>query len=249
MKIIPAIDLLNASCVRLYKGNYSTSTIYSTDPVQSALTICASGCTRLHVVDLDAARNKGKTNRETIQNIRNAVPRAIIEVGGGIRTEKDVEELLAIGVDKLILGTVFARNPLIAKDWTKKYGNVFIAGIDALDGEVKVSGWEENTRLNDSDLARSAADNGIISIIYTNINRDGTLSGPDIENTLRIAETSGLPVIISGGISSNNDFERINKYKTTQIAGVITGKALYEEKIDLAKAVQLYDTETSGVVW
>lgn len=249
MKIIPAIDLLNASCVRLLKGNYRTSTIYSTNPVQSAVEICSSGCTRLHIVDLDAARNDGKTNRQTIKNIRDAVPRAVIEVGGGIRTEQDVEELLGIGIDRLILGTVFARNPGIAEKWTARYGNVFIAGIDALGGEVKISGWEEKTRLQDSDLAKSAADNGIISIIYTNINRDGMLSGPDIENSLRMADASGLPVIISGGISGNNDFQRIKELENTQIAGVITGKALYEDKIDLAEAVQLYDTETLGVVW
>ncbi len=249
MKIIPAIDLLNAACVRLYRGDYNNSTVYSGDPVQTAIQICRSGCSRLHIVDLDAARNRGKTNRKTIKKIREAVPDVIIETGGGIRTEKDVEELLGIGINRLILGTAFARNPSIASKWTNQYGSFFIAGIDALDGEVKISGWEEGSMIKDSDLAKKAADNGIISIIYTNINRDGTLSGPDIENSIRIAKASGLPVIISGGISSDNDFHRIQEQGTAGIAGVITGKAFYEGKIDLKKMVTLYESETSGAIW
>ncbi len=249
MKIIPAIDLLSNECVRLFRGNYNKSTVYSTDPVQTAVEICTSGCSRLHIVDLDAARNRGNHNRDVIKGIRAALPGIILEVGGGIRTEKDVEELLAIGIDRLILGTVFARNPATAKKWTRQYGPLFIAGIDALEGKVKVSGWEEDSRIEDTELAKAAADNGIISIIYTNIITDGTLSGPDIDNSLRIAETSGLPVILSGGISSNDDFRRIAECNSDKIAGVITGKALYEHAVNLKRAVKLYETKTAGAVW
>lgn len=249
MKIIPAIDLLGGLCVRLVKGNYNNSTVYSSSPAQTAREICASGCSRLHIVDLDAARNRGKNNREVIRTIRTVVPNVIIEVGGGIREEKDVENLLEIGVDRLILGTVFAKNPVIAEKWTKRYGSIFIAGIDALNGEVKISGWEESSNIHDDILAKKAAQMGIVSIIYTNISRDGTLTGPDIKNSIRIADSCGLPIIISGGISCDNDFKRITEYKNDSIAGVITGKALYEGKINLKKSVSLYDDGESGEAW
>lgn len=237
MIIIPAIDLLDGSCVRLFKGNYNESTIYTSDPVEMAKKLVSAGCERIHIVDLDAARGKGKNNREIIRKIRNNID-VIIETGGGIRTGDDVKELLDIGIDRLILGTVFAKTPEIAGRWTEKYGNHFIAGIDALKGEVKISGWEEGSSLKDGDLAKQAAENGIISIIYTNIDKDGTLEGPDIENTIRIAEVSKLPVIVSGGISDENDFKIISDLNHPGIAGVITGKAVYENRIDLKLAIE-----------
>ena len=237
MIIIPAIDLLDGSCVRLLKGNYSESTIYSSDPLDMAKKLVSSGCERLHIVDLDAARGKGKNNREIIRRIRNNID-VIIETGGGIRTDSDVKELLNIGVDRLILGTIFANNPEIAGEWTSKYGNHFIAGIDALNGEVKISGWEEDSSLKDDDLAKQAAMYGIISIIYTNIDKDGTLEGPDITNSVRIAEVSKLPVIVSGGISCENDFKIIADLNHPGLAGVITGKAVYENRIDLKLAIE-----------
>lgn len=237
MIIIPAIDLLDGSCVRLVKGNYNDSTIYSSDPVKMAKKLLSAGCERLHIVDLDAARGKGKNNRDIIRKIRNSID-VVIETGGGIRTDSDVKELLDIGIDRLILGTVFAKNPEIAGMWTEEFGNYFIAGIDALNGEVKISGWEEGSLLKDTDLAKQAAENGIISIIYTNIDKDGTLEGPDIKNSVRIAEISKLPVIVSGGISSENDFNVIADLNHPGIAGVITGKAVYENRIDLKLAIE-----------
>lgn len=249
MNIIPAIDLLGGSCVRLTRGNYSESTIYSPDPVETAIRICSSGCGRLHIVDLDAARNNSITNREAIRRIRRAVPDAVLETGGGIRGKKDVEELLEIGLDRLILGTVFAEDPSIAEEWTKEYGKIFIAGIDALNGEVKISGWEKGSSIKDIDLALTASKSGIISIIYTNIDRDGTLNGPDIKNTLRIAEISGLPVIISGGISSEEDFKAILEKGNSRIFGAITGKALYEDKFNLKSIVEKYDSDPEGELW
>lgn len=237
MILIPAIDLLDGSCVRLLKGNYNESTIYTSDPVEMAKKLVAFGCERLHIVDLDAARGKGKNNRKIIRKIRNSID-VVIETGGGIRTETDVKELLGIGIDRLILGTVFAKNPEIAGKWTEKFGNYFIAGIDALNGEVKISGWEEGSSLKDTDLAKLADKNGIISIIYTNIDKDGTLEGPDITNSIRIAEVSKLPVIISGGISSEKDFKVISDLNHPGIAGVITGKAVYEDRINLQIAIE-----------
>lgn len=249
MIIIPAIDILDGACVRLLKGNYNESTIYTSNPVEMAKTLVGSGCERLHIVDLDAARGKGKNNREIIRKIRNSID-VVIETGGGIRTEADVKELLEIGVDRLILGTVFAKNPEIAGQWTEKYGNHFVAGIDALNGDVKISGWEESSSLKDTTLAEQAAKNGIISIIYTNIDKDGTLEGPDIENSIRIAEVSKLPVIISGGISSDNDFKLISDLNHSGIAGVITGKAVFENRIDLQKVIEKYQKPfKNGGIW
>ena len=239
MIIIPAIDILDGACVRLLKGNYNESTIYTSNPVEMAKKLVDSGCGRLHIVDLDAARDRGKNNREIIRKIRNSID-VVIETGGGIRTDADVKELLDIGIDRLILGTVFAKNPAIAGEWTAKYGNHFIAGIDALKGEVKISGWEEGSSMQDTALAKQAAENGIISIIYTNIDKDGTLEGPDIENSIRIAEVSKLPVIISGGISSIADFKKISELNHSWLAGVITGKAVYENRIDLQKVIEKY---------
>ena len=239
MIIIPAIDILDGSCVRLLKGNYNESTIYTSDPVEMAKKLVDSGCERLHIVDLNAARGRGKNNREIIRRIRNSID-IVIETGGGIRSDADVKELLDIGIDRLILGTVFARNPEIAGQWTEKYGNYFIAGIDALNGEVKISGWEEGSSFADTTLAEHAAKNGIISIIYTNIDKDGTLEGPDIENSIRIAEVSKLPVIISGGISSDDDFKVISDLNHPGIVGVITGKAVYENRFDLQKVIGKY---------
>ena len=238
MTIIPAIDLLEGRCVRLYKGQYDQSRVYDRDPAATAAEFVRQGAERIHLVDLGAARG-GENNREVIRAIRKAVP-AVIEVGGGIRSEADVEELLELGVDRLIVGTVLAREPRKVEGWVKAYGRVFIAGIDALEGRVKVSGWEEGSGLSDTELARQAADLGIISIIYTNIDRDGTLEGPDLESTRRIARESGLPVILSGGISGPADLEAVcsgPEARKEGIRGIITGKALYEGRLDLADAV------------
>ncbi|MBR4376410.1 MAG: 1-(5-phosphoribosyl)-5-((5-phosphoribosylamino)methylideneamino)imidazole-4-carboxamide isomerase, partial [Spirochaetia bacterium] len=156
MLIIPAIDLLDGKCVRLYKGDYSKVTVYSDDPVSMARGFVASGAKRIHLVDLDAARG-GANNRSVIAKICREVD-ALFELGGGIRTEDDVKEILDIGIDRLILGTAFAKNPDCGARWTAQYGKKFIAGIDALNGEVKVSGWQQGAKIEDTWLAKKAAE-------------------------------------------------------------------------------------------
>jgi phosphoribosylformimino-5-aminoimidazole carboxamide ribotide isomerase len=251
MTIIPAIDLLGGRCVRLYKGRYDESVTYNDDPVKTAEAFCEAGARRIHVVDLDAARSDG-SNRTVLREIRRAVP-AVIETGGGIRSEKDVEELLEAGADRLILGTVLVRNPDLVEGWIRKYGPRFIAGIDALNGLVKVAGWEKSGGVSDLDLASRAAELGFISIIYTNIDRDGTLEGPDLERTLQVAEASGLPVIVSGGISGIGDCQRAARHLrppgSPGITGIITGKAVYEGRIDLAEAVKSVQTDEEEFLW
>ncbi len=247
MLIIPAIDLLDGKCVRLYKGDYSKVTVYSDDPVAMARSFVTSGAKRIHLVDLDAARGSAN-NRSIIADICRQVD-ALFELGGGIRTQDDVKEIVDIGVDRLILGTVFAKDPECGARWTARFGKKFIAGIDALNGEVKVSGWQQGVRMADTELAKKAAECGMCSIIYTNIVKDGTLSGPDTERTLTIAEVSGLPVTVSGGISCAQDFADIvhNPRCAGRIGGIITGKGFYEKRFDLASVIARYQIEEDMV--
>lgn len=248
MLIIPAIDILDGKCVRLVKGDYSRVTVYSDDAVSVAVNLEKAGAKRIHIVDLDAARGEGKNNRKIISAIREKTE-AVLELGGGIREESDIKEIISAGIDRLILGTIFAGEPEKCIGWIEKYGKRFIAGIDALDGEVKVSGWEKGSGLSDTALAGKAKDAGFISTIYTNISRDGMLSGPDIERSCLIAEKSSLPVIVSGGISCERDFSDIAGEKRCggKIAGIITGKAFYEGKFDLAEVISKYQRDTEIV--
>ena len=247
MVFIPSIDILDGSCVRLLKGDYNEVTQYGDDPVSIGRDFGQKGARRLHVVDLNAARGAGD-NRKTISEIRKVFA-GVLEVGGGVRRADDVKGLIDIGVDRLIVGTVLARDPDTVAAWVATYGNLLIGGIDSRDGLVKVSGWEEDSGVKDIELAHTAAEIGIISLVFTNIDRDGTLTGPDVAGTERIARESGLPIILSGGISSMDDLENIAKHNTGSIAGVISGKAVYEGKIDIDKALSLYGREITDVPW
>ncbi len=244
MLIIPAIDIIDGKCVRLYKGDYSKVTNYSESPADVAVQLEEAGAKRIHIVDLDAAKGEGVNNRKTISEIRKKTS-AVLELGGGIRADDDIKEILDIGIDRLILGTVFARKPEIGAEWIAKYGKNFIAGIDALNGDVKVSGWEKGSGVKDTELAAKAGEAGFCSIIYTNISRDGTLSGPDAQRTALIADASSLPVIVSGGISCEADFKNIveNSSYEGKIAGIITGKAFYENKFSLEDVVKKYQKD------
>lgn len=244
MIMIPAIDILDGQCVRLYKGDYEKSTVYPKDPVETAREFYRQGAERIHIVDLGAARG-GANSRRILKEIRRAVP-LILETGGGIRTKDDVEELLNIGIDRLILGTLLVREPQTAAAWIGNYGRVFIAGIDALQGYVRIAGWEESSGLEDHVLAQKAADMGFVSIIYTNIEKDGTLEGPDLAATERIARAAGLPVILSGGVSSLEDIRQAASSpgaKSGAIRGIITGKALYEGRFTLPEALTICGRE------
>jgi phosphoribosylformimino-5-aminoimidazole carboxamide ribotide isomerase len=242
MIIIPAIDILNGECVRLYQGNYNNVTVYSKDPVDIARSFEEAGARRIHIIDLEAARGGGKNNRGKIGQIRETV-NCTLEVGGGIRSQKDIEELLSIGINKLILGTVLVQQPDKVAEWTKTYNNIFIAGIDALDGRVKISGWEDDSGIDDIILAQHAKELGLTEIIYTNISHDGALTGPDIKRTALIAEESSLPVILSGGISSRTDVEEVIKKDHPGITGIIIGKAIYEQKVSVPDLIQSFQNE------
>lgn len=247
MIVIPSIDILDGKCVRLFQGDYGKVTDYGDEPHAIAAGFQDAGASRLHVVDLDAARG-GASNRAVIRRIREEF-KGILEVGGGIRGQEDIEQLIDAGVDRLIVGTVLAKEPDKVADWVSSFGSVFIGGIDARDGMVKVSGWEKDSGLRADTLAKQARDLGIISIVYTNIQFDGTLTGPDIEGTAAIGEASGLPVIVSGGVSSLDDIERVKRFGSENIVGVITGKAVYEGRIDIRVALERYGEETEARTW
>lgn len=243
MTVIPAIDILGGECVRLVRGDYNEATIYERDPVVMARRFADAGARRIHVVDLDAARGDARTNRKKIRKIRRAVD-ATIQLGGGIRRDEDIEELLDLGIDRLVVGTAFARRPESVAGWVAHYGDVFLVGIDALDGMVRISGWEKETQITDVDLARKARETKVAGIIYTSISRDGTMEGPDIERTNAVAQAASLPVIISGGIGSMDDLRKVSANRQPNVVGVIVGKAIYEGAIDITELFA--DPATAG---
>ncbi len=232
MTVIPAIDILGGECVRLVRGDYQEATTYERDPVVMARKLADAGARRIHVVDLDAARGDSRTNRKKIRKIRRAVD-ATIQLGGGIRRDEDIEELLDLGIDRLVVGTAFARRPENVAGWVAHYGEIFLVGIDALEGMVRISGWEKETQIRDVDLARKAKEARVCGIIYTSISRDGTMEGPDLDRTNAVAQAAGIPVILSGGVGSMDDLERVRADGAANIVGVVVGKAIYEGTIDI----------------
>jgi len=247
MLVIPAIDLLGGSCVRLVQGKFDRSSVYSADPIETACRFIEAGAELIHVVDLDAARGTGN-NRSLIRGI--ASLSCPIQVGGGIRTSADVEELLSFGVKRLIVGTVFIRDPDRVRSWTSSYRVGFAASLDVSVGKVRVSGWEGDGGLSAEEAAVLARETGMRGIVYTAISRDGTMRGPDYTGTAAAARISGLPVILSGGIGSMDDIAAAAEREREGIAGVITGKALYTGAIDLAEAVRRFrKNPAGGVTW
>lgn len=245
MQVIPAIDLIDGHCVRLTEGRFDTAVVYGDDPLQTAGSFAEAGASRLHVVDLDAARGTGN-NRGVIRRLRNVFP-GTLEVGGGIRDIEIARELLDVGVDRLVVGTVLAREPQTVENWIRELGPVLVGGIDAREGEVKTAGWEEGSSITATALAAQAANIGVVELIYTDIARDGTLRGPDVDGALAVASASGLPVIISGGIGGPDDLMELKKSAAmdAKLSGVIIGKAIYEGKIELAQAISTLEGGTA----
>ena len=239
MDIIPAIDLLGGACVRLRQGRFDSARRYSEDPSAVARGFEQAGARWIHLVDLDAARGQGADNREAIRRVRKAVA-CRLEVGGGIRSERDLLELERAGAERLVLGTVLAAHPERVAAWRDRFSGELWAGIDALQGRVRVDGWGEEAGLEDGELAQRSAELGLKGIVYTSIARDGTLEGPDLEAGNRIAEASGLPVILSGGIGGAGDVESVYRRRLPSVIGVIVGKALYEGRVDLAELLRRY---------
>jgi phosphoribosylformimino-5-aminoimidazole carboxamide ribotide isomerase len=230
MIVIPAIDLKEGKCVRLLQG-----TIYSDDPVSMAEHWVNLGAELLHVVDLDGAFSGEQSNLDTVKAIREAI-HIPIEVGGGIRSIDRIEMLVSLGVERTILGTSAAREPEMVREACKRFpGRVFI-GIDAKDGKVAVKGWEEVTELDAVEFAKKMESFGAAGIIYTDIARDGMLTGPNIAAMSKMVQEVTIPVIASGGVSNLDDIKNLSQVKN--LWGVITGKALYAESLDLKEAIK-----------
>ena len=234
MEIYPAIDLKDGKCVRLTKGVMESAKIYSDEPWQVAKSFEEMGARWLHLVDLNGAFAGEPKNLDQIEKIRKNTSLKI-ELGGGIRDEETIKRYLDLGIDRLILGSVAAKNPQFVKEMAAKYP--IAVGIDAIEGYVAVEGWAETSKMRATDLAREFAKSGVEAIICTDVGRDGTLGGVNVDFTLSIAEASGIDTIASGGV---RDIEDIKALKATgRIAGVIVGKAFYEGTLDLREAFRV----------
>ncbi len=236
MLIIPAIDLKEGKCVRLEQGLMDKATVYSDDPGTTAKHWESQGAELLHVVDLNGAFAGVPKNLEAIMAIRAAV-KMPIEVGGGIRDIATIESLVAIGIDRIILGTAAIENPDFVQEACVKFPGRIIVGIDAKEGMVAIKGWAEVTRVRAVDLALKMQDYGVIAVIYTDIKRDGMLSGPNIEATRDLAKALHIPVIASGGVHTMKDIENLLTVRHAGVSGVITGKAIYSGSLNLREAI------------
>ncbi|ABK45645.1 1-(5-phosphoribosyl)-5-[(5-phosphoribosylamino)methylideneamino] imidazole-4-carboxamide isomerase [Magnetococcus marinus MC-1] len=243
MRIIPAIDLKDGQCVRLFKGDMDQNTVYSDNPGETAKQWAEQGAERMHVVDLNGAFAGEPVNADAIAAIRKAIT-IPMQLGGGIRTLETLQKLFNLGVDFAILGSVAARDPELVFRACEQFPGRISVGIDARDGKVAVEGWAETTDLNAVDLAKKFEDAGVAEIIFTDIARDGTLTGPNVAATRLMAESATIPVIASGGVSCLADIQALlensGPYPNgNRISGVITGKAIYDGRLDLAAAIAL----------
>ena len=238
MVVIPAVDIKDGRCVRLQQGQMSKETIYSEVPEDMAVKWYNEGAERLHLVDLNGAVEGRPANGEVINNIVNAIP-IPIQLGGGIRDLKTIKSYLDLGIQQIIIGTAAYKDPGFIATACEKFPGRIILGIDAKEGYVAVQGWTEETDISPIGMARKYESLGISAIIYTDIQRDGMSTGPNIEATRNLAEALDIPVIASGGISGINDVERILSLKRYGVTGMITGKALYEGTLNLADAIRI----------
>lgn len=238
MQLYPAIDMKNGQCVRLRQGAFKDITIYSDAPEKVAAHWQEKGASFLHLVDLDGALAGYSVNEEVIRRIADTVS-IPIEIGGGIRSGEAVERMLGLGVRRVIIGTKAVEHPEFLRDMVRTFGEeAIVAGVDAKDGMVAVEGWEKVSSLTARDLCLTMKEYGVRHIVYTDISRDGMLSGPNVEATRKLTEETGLDIIASGGVSCMKDLQDLHE---AGIRGAIIGKALYENRIDLKEAVRLYE--------
>ena len=237
MEVIPAIDLLGGCCVRLYQGDYDKSQVFNQNPVEVAKQWEEQGATRLHVVDLDGAKAGKIVNLEAIAAIVEAIS-IPVEVGGGLRSQDTVQQLLSLGVRWAILGTVAVEQPELVQQLCQQFPEQIIIGIDARNGKVATRGWLETSEVLATQLAAQMQELGAAAVIYTDIHRDGTLSGPNLDALREMAESIDIPVIASGGMSSVTDLLSLLALEPQGVNGAIIGRALYTGDIDLTEALR-----------
>lgn len=237
MDVIPAIDLLEGRCVRLFQGDYDQSQVFNDNPVEVAKQWAAEGATRLHLVDLDGAKAGKPENWEAISAIAQAVDLPI-QVGGGLRDADRVSALFDLGVQYAILGTAAVENPDLVGQLSAQFPGQIIVGIDAREGKVATRGWLETSEVMAVDLAKRMGDQGAAAIVYTDIKRDGTMKGPNLEALRELATAINTPVIASGGVSSVTDLLSLLGLVPSGVSGVIVGKALYTGDVSLKQAIR-----------
>ena len=232
MKIFPAIDIKDKKCVRLVKGDFDNKTEYNISPIDQAGRYKDHGFKNLHIVDLDGALTGKTVNLDIIKEIVGKHDLKI-EVGGGVRTLNSIKNYIDVGVEKVILGSAAIKNKEFLKEACTKFNNKIALGLDAKDGHLSISGWKENLNIKTTDFLNEVNEFGISRLIFTDINRDGTKGSPNFEETIKIAEKSQCPVIISGGVSSLQDIKKAKELGNKNIEGIIVGKAIYDGDIKL----------------
>ncbi|MCK4486429.1 MAG: 1-(5-phosphoribosyl)-5-[(5-phosphoribosylamino)methylideneamino]imidazole-4-carboxamide isomerase [Desulfobacterales bacterium] len=244
MLIIPAVDIKGGRCVRLLQGREGSETIFSDDPSAMAGRWEAEGAELLHVIDLDGAFRKSPQNVEAIKRILDRV-RIPVQLGGGIRNMETISMFLELGVSRVILGTEAIRNPRLVEQACQAFPGKIMVGIDARNGMVAIEGWTQTTQQRAIDVAKVFEENGLAGIIFTDIHKDGMQTGPNIEETKRIAEAVSTPVIASGGVANINDIKALAGLEPHGVVGIITGRALYAGTLELKEALEVAHGEKS----
>ena len=242
--VFPSVDISEGRCVRLLQGRFGTETVYSDDPVQVAVGFSSAGARWLHIVDLDGARTGHSANRElVIEAVRNAS--CPVQAGGGIRTMDDVEELLAAGANRVVLGTFALEDRVAAAEACARFGPRIAVSLDARGDEVASHGWTVGSGTSLPDAVRIFEDAGVCAFIYTDISRDGTMQGPNVDALLRVTELTNLPVIASGGVSSLDELRAVARLNGFGVSGAIVGRAFYEHKFAIGEANLAADEASS----
>ena len=237
MKIFPAIDIKDKKCVRLIKGDFKNKTEYEISPIDQAKKYQDHGFKDLHIVDLDGALTGRTVNIDIIQEVVSKHDLKI-EIGGGVRTLDSIKKYVDAGADKVILGSAAIKNKEFLKEACEKFKNKIALGLDAKNGNLSVSGWKENLNIKTIDFLKEVNSFGVSRIIYTDINKDGMKTSPNFDDTIKIAELSNCPVVISGGVSSINDIKKAKDLNNKKIEGIIIGKAIYDGDIKLDELVK-----------
>ncbi len=243
--VYPAVDISEGRCVRLLQGRFGTETVYSDDPLEVALGFASAGARWLHIVDLDGARTGYPANRELILAVvrRASCP---VQAGGGIRTEEDVEEVLAAGANRVVLGTLALEDAAAMRRACSRFGERIAVSLDARGGELETHGWTVATGTPVPEAIALFEEAGVSSFIYTDVGRDGTMAGPDLDGLLKVTERTRLPVVASGGIGSLDEVRTIARLRPQGVAGAVVGRALYDHKFSIREANLAADAAAAG---
>ena len=238
MIFFPAIDIYQGKCVRLEKGDFEKKTIFNEDPVDQAKFFEDMGCNWIHVVDLDGAKNGSSSNFNIVEEI-SLKTNLKIQFGGGVRSIEKIKSLLAIGIERVVIGTKAINDISFLDVACRDFPNKIVIGIDARKGKVSIEGWTKDSGVNANELAINAEKKGVCAIIFTDIDKDGLMSGPNIPSTLEIAKAVNIPVIVSGGVSAIEDVLEVKENEGSGSGGVICGRAVYDKKVDIKEALKI----------